>query len=125
MARWEVSDRFHLTPVMLAAAYEFVATLPPFSRWKMPPADQVEFFVTRNPKKFGEYGSGATVAHRIYISDATVGSPAALVPVIAHEMVHLYQAARGKATQSQHNEDFKRLARIVCRRNSYDYKAFV
>ena len=115
----------HLTPDMLAAAYEFVATLPPFDKWGLPSADNVEFMVTRDKTTFGQYGPGATVRHRIYISNATIGSPSRLVETMAHEMLHLRQAVRKTANKAQHNAEFIRLAEQICRLHGYDAKAFV
>jgi len=35
-----------LTPQMCAAVYDCLREFPPFSRWKLPPADEIEFRCT-------------------------------------------------------------------------------
>ena len=43
----------------------------------------------------------------------------------AHEMLHAAQLIKGTATQSQHNAEYRRLARTVCKEMCWDIKAFV
>lgn len=110
---------------MAATAYEFVATTPPFAKWGLPSADEVEFFVTDDKLHFGQYGEGATVRHRIYISNANIGTPAKLIETMAHEMLHMRQAIAKTDTKKEHNAEFVRLAKQVCRLHAYDLKGFL
>jgi len=117
-----------LTPDMVAAVYECLRQFPPFSRWKLPPADEVEFRVSNQRNTMGEYTRYVrTREHIVIVSSLTVGHFATLASVVAHEMVHLKQAI--DKTESKrigvHNVEFHRLAKQVCKIHGWDYKAFM
>ncbi len=125
----------HLTPRLLEATYELVRATPPFNRWRLPPADEVEFRV----KELGHTRSGKILAlHRalyprksirhIISIDPTRRKVALLVEDMAHEMVHLYQRRHldkkvGHCTAA-HGTHFKRLAAQVCRTHGWDVATF-
>jgi len=116
-----------LTPDMLEAAYEFLRTTPPFKSWHLPHADEVTFVVSRH-KKFVGYHRGIRrkiYDHEIGISDVCVGHTNTLLRTLAHEMIHQYQQrARTDTPNTEHNAEFMRLARIVCRYHGWDEKEF-
>ena len=117
-----------LTPNMVAAVYECLRQFPPFSSWKLPPAEEVEFRVNNQPNTMGEYTRYArTVDHIVIVSSLTIGHFATLASVVAHEMVHLKQALdkTEPARAGGHNAEFCRLAKQVCKIHGWDYKAFV
>jgi hypothetical protein len=111
-----------LTPDMLEGAYEFLRTTPPFRRWALPPADEVEFIVGREPRCRGMHANDGT--HRIMISDRNIGHTINLVATMAHEMIHVHQSERWLSTRTEHNADFHRRARLVCRHHGFDPKLF-
>ncbi len=113
---------------MVAAVYECLRQFPPFSRWKLPPADEVEFRVSNQRNTMGEYTRYArTSEHIVMVSSSTIGHFATLANVVAHEMVHLKQAIDKTEPQKVgwHNAEYRRLAKQVCRIHGWDYKAFV
>ncbi|MBI1989542.1 MAG: SprT-like domain-containing protein [Betaproteobacteria bacterium] len=117
-----------LTPDMVAAVYECLRQFPPLSSWKLPPAEEVEFRVNKQPNTMGEYTRYArTVDHIVIVSSLTIGHFATLASVVAHEMVHLKQALdKTEPTRAGgHNAEFRRLAKQVCKIHGWDYKAFV
>lgn len=116
-----------LTTENLPAAYEYLRACEPFRRLGLPEADAVAFRVSGHKDRYGHMrGDVRSPGAEIAISEACVGSSAKLIETMAHEMVHLYQhIARTETSGTQHNADFKRLARAVCREHLFDLKAFV
>ncbi len=113
----------HLTPNILRGAYDFVRTTQPFHRWKLPPGEEVEFRVVAKPDQRGWHTRSLTASshHVIGISRACIGRTDSLIMVMAHEMVHVRQSARGTETSNTvHNAEFRRLARIVCGHHGFD-----
>lgn len=111
-----------LTPAMLEGAYEYLRTTPPFNRWKLPHADDVEFKIGRQPH-YGEYCAGETAEHCITVSSVRVGHSVTLLETMAHEMVHLHLAGTPHA-KSEHGAEFRRLARKISDIHGFDPKRF-
>lgn len=112
-----------LSTETLRAAYDYLATTPPFSRWNMPDSEDVRFRVTRHKDRYGHY-IRVGGKHEIVISASHVGRTEKLIEVMAHEMVHLHQAEACMETPSQHNMAFRRLAAAVCKAHGFDEKVF-
>ncbi len=110
-----------LTPAVLEAAYDFLQATPPFRRWRMPPGVEVTFRVGRRGDELGSYQWDPQAGlHVIGISAKCIGRTESLVMVMAHEMVHLYQRQRGTFTSANHNAEFCRLGKLVCRHHGFD-----
>ena len=107
-----------LTPIILEAAYGFLRDTPPFYRWGLPPEAEVTFRLGKVKWERGYYQWDK--GHIIGISGVCVGWTDALVRTIAHEMIHLYQCVRKTDTRAEHNAEFRRLAKIVCRYHGFD-----
>ncbi len=121
----------HLTPSVLCGAYDFLRTTQPFRRWMLPPMeglptlDGVTFRVMKTRHRQGLYKwDHRKNTHVISVSQGQVSHTRTLIVVMAHEMVHLYQNMRGTDTRAQHNAEFYRLARIVCRCHGFDSAEF-
>lgn len=115
-----------LTKEMLAAAYDFLVTTPPFSRWKLPEAEDVKFSVTRDQRNFAQYKWDGK-QHTIWISSRGVGHSETLLLYLAHEMVHMYLEEMGwesRGTEDTHNAAFEKFAAQVCKHHGFDPKAF-
>jgi hypothetical protein len=115
-----------LTPHHLAACYEFVRALPPFSGYNLPHADTVEFTVNRHPNWCGAYLEGSNGKHEIAISIRCVGHTDTLVRIMSHEMLHLAQVLKGVAPKGDvmHNSDFRRRAERICRIHGWDERLY-
>lgn len=115
-----------LRPDMLAGAYDFLRTTPPFRGWRLPHSDEIEFKVTGDNQEHGHYNRYAgTNHHWIAMSGKTVGHTDTLLMYLAHEMIHLHQAlAKLETRNATHNADFHRRARSVCRWHGWDLKLF-
>lgn len=115
-----------LTPEILRAAYDFLCTTPPFSKWNMPPGEDVKFRVLRGSPHRLDYGEYQFVKrkHVISVMRARTGHTLSLMVLMAHEMVHLYEQETGFATAAQHTKTFLKLAERVCKYHGFDPKAF-
>lgn len=116
-----------LTPEMLAAAYDFLRTTPPFDKWNLPESEEVGFKLSRNRKELGRYQwDGAK--HTITASAIAIGHTATLMRFMAHEMIHLNLEEIGmesrRGGQDTHNGAFRVLAAQVCKVHGFDPKAF-
>jgi hypothetical protein len=120
-------SHLHLTPDILAGAYDYLRVCPPFRRWKLPPSDEIEFIVTQVLKPQACYEKYRHEnRHAISVSNRRIGTSANLIDVMAHEMIHLYQAiTKTETPNTEHNAEFDRLARIVCRHHGFDLKNFI
>lgn len=111
-----------ITPNMMDAAYEFLCTTEPFSKWKMPDIYNLEFEVIRNAQYLGFFIEDPP---KIQISDRCCGHTDTLLRAMAHEMIHAEQWFNGKSNRYNHNADFKRKAKKVCEAHGWDPKLFV
>ena len=111
-----------LTPEGCAAMYDALRAHQPFSRWDLPEADKVEFYVTRDKSVFGTYCYEQ--AHAITVSEVVVGHWSTLSETVAHEMIHLHQSLRKKQTRAEHNTEFRKLALEVCQTFGFDPRCF-
>lgn len=110
-----------LTPSILVAAYEYLRSTPPFHRWKLPEADDVEFHVIRDATIYGDCDL-VDDQHIIRISTGRVGRTQSLIESMAHEIVHVYLDRRG--VKAHHGADFRRCAARICRVHGFDPKTF-
>jgi hypothetical protein len=110
-----------LTPDVLAAAYDFLRSTPPFKGWRLPESDDVGFHVVRDPNMYADFGmeGGCPV---IRVSEAKNGHVATLLATMGHEMCHLRQELIGD--RGHHTAAFKRMAAAVCRAHGFDPKTF-
>jgi hypothetical protein len=110
-----------LHPSHLEAVYDCLRRFPPFRRWKLPPAEEVHFAVTRAKDTMGSYRLRRN-GHHITASSSKVGHFDTLVRLVAHEMIHLAQEVAGVSSPYQHNSDFKRRAALVAKYHGFDPK---
>jgi hypothetical protein len=116
-----------ITPHVLVAAYEYLRTTRPFSGWKLPEADEVEFGVTRHRDRAGDHEVVRRKKHIIRVSAYSVKTTGNLMGVVAHEMIHAYQdgIARNGSRRVEHNKEFYRLAKRVCHYHGWKLEEFV
>jgi hypothetical protein len=117
----------HITPIMVEQAYELLRATPPFNRWKLPEADDVEFRIVKSPNIYGQHALRYT-KHKsdghdvIDISLPNHRYLPTLICTMAHEMVHLKQRMLGY--RDAHGKNFKRMAKSVCHNHGWDEGAF-
>lgn len=113
-----------LTPELCAGLYDALRVSPFFAQYKLPHADEVAFHIIKNPRV-----SATCCWHKgsasIEISENSCGTWHTLSWVVAHEMIHLVQSVRGTdSARSDHNAEFRRIARACCRHFCWDEKNF-
>jgi len=111
----------------LAAAYDYLRTTPPFSRWNLPDSEEIIFSVSKTSRDFGWYRFDGK-RHCINASTGKIGQTNTLMEFMAHEMVHLHLEQTGvesrRGTPYTHNAAFKRFAAQACKAHGFDPKAF-
>lgn len=113
-----------LHPDMLASAYDYLRTTPPFRGWRLPDSDDVIFKVANSNTHFGWYDRKKG-QHTLAVSRKAVGHTVTLMASMAHEAIHLHQAIAGLETPgTQHNANFKKLAKQVCKYHGFDPNEF-
>lgn len=111
-----------LTPHVLEGAYTFLCQAPPFNRWKLPEADEVEFRVSGFSDCYANYGPTADGTPCISVSHRRVGHLRTLIETIAHEMVHLHLDLKG-VRGGEHGREFMRCWCLVAKHLGFDPKA--
>jgi len=111
-----------ITPERCAAIYDALRAFPPYSGWALPESDAIEFHVSKRTDIYGQYHYGAD--HAITVSSSLVGHWGTLTETIAHEMIHLHQSIRNTQGRAEHNREWTRLARQVCRMFGFDERRF-
>lgn len=113
-----------VTPKNMRAAYVLLRQLPPFSRWKLPSADEVRFELVRDPTTAADYV--ALTKHRIRLHPHLHCTLEELLASVAHEMVHMRQQVLGRLPieGDGHNADFMRMAHQVSRALGFKVQGF-
>lgn len=122
MAGLKFKEGLRISPDMLDRAYDYLSASRPFRAWRLPPADEVEFHVTRHADVIGtcqQVGSRWIIS----ISEAKVGTTHLLMQTMAHEMIHVYLQRKG--IRRDHGADFIRCARRVCRSHGFQIREFM
>lgn len=112
---------------MLAAAYEYLRTTPPFCGWKLPHADEVEFSVTKHRDHEGGHTTYCnTNEHIIYVSNYHIKNTPDLMECIGHEMVHMRQdlTKTGAKRRNKHNAAFNKLNARFCKIHGLETEVF-
>jgi hypothetical protein len=116
-----------LTPDTIAAAYEYLRSLPPCLRWNLPEPEDVVFKVSYRTGEFGRYQKVGD-KHVISMSIVAIGHTETLMRYLAHEMIHLHLEITGMESRNgnpnTHNAAFRKFADRVCKIHGFDPKAF-
>lgn len=111
-----------LTQATLRAAYDYLGTTPPFNKWNLPDGEEVHFIVSRDATRmYGFYrcnGKDNGHEHEIGISSQYVAHTNTLIPVMAHEMLHLHQQQTGM--HRNHGRAFRMLWRSIAEVHGFD-----
>lgn len=116
-----------VTPKRLRAVYAMLREMPPFDRWDLPPPGEVRFFVVTKPDQQAGYNRSAKGKHSIGINADMHASILHLIRSTSHELGHMRQDLLGRrpATKDeQHNREFRRLGRLICRDLGLDSENF-
>lgn len=113
---------FKVTEDRIRDAYLYLRTLPPFSRWALPPAGECNFGLLHG-SDHAEYLKDGK--HWIRVNAATHITLMETLRTVAHEMCHLRQQLRnGVMPAEPHNAEFRRLRKSVCAAMGWDLQSF-
>jgi hypothetical protein len=91
----------------------------------MPDADELCFRVSRHADRYGHFEYERLSFPEVAISERLVKTREDLQSTMAHEMIHIYQRQQGiDSKRTQHNRDFRRRKRLVCKELGFDLKTF-
>lgn len=110
-----------ITPLDLLETYEYLSTLAPFNEWSLPGSSALDFVVNRSQQLQGEYD---TDPHTIKISSYFCTTWNDVIETVAHEMVHLACEKKGHYNHADHDPQFRRLARKVCKAFGWKLEEF-
>jgi hypothetical protein len=87
----------------------------PFTKWKMPLPDEVEFIVTPDPEVMGTYllDTGGDYEHTITISSARCGHYYTLLITLCHEAIHMSFHRQKGDKWMQHGKAFRTRCKMV------------
>lgn len=115
-----------LTKEMLAAAYDYLCTTPPFCRWNLPDSEDVKFAVGKQNRKFASYRWNGK-QHEVAMSAGCIGHTITLMEALSHEIIHMHLEETGiesRGSENTHNVAFRKFAAQVCKYHGFDPKAF-
>lgn len=104
---------------MLAHAYDYLCCTPPFSKWNLPPSEEVKFGVIKSKDRQAHYYVTDGI-HHIDLSSRYIGQHATIIATMAHELVHLHMHQACMTTRNEHNAAFHKLADRVCKIHGFD-----
>lgn len=109
---------------MLENLYTLLRSTPPFNRWKLPEADAVGFVVTHSKERCGRFHGNGQEDNAIEISAALHETIPSVAITMAHEMVHLHEALKGRRGDVKHGKFFHHCADLVCKYHKFDRNVF-
>ena len=109
---------FPLTPQLLAHMWDCLREMPPFSKWKLPDSDAIEFRTPARDDIFGQF----VAPNIVTVSASLHGHFDTVFKTLAHEAIHVVQHLNKTDNKNQHNADFARRAKAVCKTFGYDFK---
>lgn len=112
----------HITPDLMEISYQRLCLTPPFKRWRLPHADNVEFHVVGDVKVEGAFCYDTEDARKavIRVSHIFVRTLDKLDAVMAHEICHLRERLLKVRSDVAHGRVFQKLADQVCSYHGFD-----
>lgn len=109
-----------LTPEMLSACYAAVRASVP--RWKLPPASEVKFTVTRHKDRHADYTYDGE--HAIRVSENQHNLALTVLRSVAHEACHLRVQIAKPSQRTEHGNEWKKAAATICKVWGWDVADF-
>jgi hypothetical protein len=104
-----------LTPEVVKNLYASIYCCYPFTKWKMPLPEEIDFVVTSDPETMGTYlyDTGDDYEHTITISSARCGHYYTLLITLCHEAIHCsFHRQKGDKWMS-HGKAFRTRCKMV------------
>ena len=104
-----------LNPEVIKNLYASLYCCYPFTKWKMPLPEEIEFVVTADPETMGTYllDAGGDFEHTITISSARCGHYYTVLTTLAHEMVHMSFCRQQNDRWLHHGKPFRTRCKLV------------
>jgi len=104
-----------LTSEIVKNLYASLYCCYPFTKWKMPLPEEIEFVVTSDPETMGTYlyDTGEDYEHTVTISSARCGHYYTVITTLAHEMIHMSFHRQEGAKWAQHGKPFRTRCKLV------------
>ena len=111
-----------LTPEVIRHAYASLSTLYPFTKWKMPLPEEVEFLIMPDTETMGTYqlDTGGDYEHTITISSARCGHYYTMLTTLSHEMVHMSFHRQKGDKWLHHSKQFRTRCKMVAFEMGFD-----
>ena len=100
-----------ITQESLRNAYDYLASVPPCSRWQLPSSTSVRFKISKARMTCGMYEPDP---HTITVSKVTNSTQTDVLMTLAHEVVHLHAERNGLGGHEEHDKQFWKYAAQVC-----------
>ncbi len=110
-----------LTKDMLRHCYDMLRASPVMAKYKLPPASEIRFRITRHQDRFAHHEVIGNT-HHIAISSSLVGSFATLTMTMAHEQIHIWQDIKGLPRND--GKGFSKEADRICKAHEWDRLIF-
>jgi hypothetical protein len=114
-----------VTPERVASVYAMLREWPPFSGWRLPPAEDVAFHVAKTNRWHAAWWIDPKGVHHVEVSEKKHSHLNSLIASVAHEMIHIRQRiSRTETPNTEHNAAFLQCGKRVCRVLGFDYGQF-
>jgi hypothetical protein len=114
-----------ITPERLGTVYEMLRGWPPFCQWHLPSSSEVTFHVTRTRSPHAAWWIDGD-RHHIQLSERTHSHLPSIIMSMGHEIIHVRQRIAKTETRGvEHNAEFYKLSKRICRIHGFDYGQFV
>jgi len=104
-----------LSPDIVRNLYSSLYCCHPFTKWKMPLPEEIDFVVISDPELMGTYlyDTGDDYEHTITISSARCGHYYTVITTLTHEMIHMSFHRQKGDKWMQHGKPFRTRCKMV------------
>ena len=108
---------------MLAAAYDYLQTTPPYCDWNLPDSDDIVFKVYKHRARCADWGK-VKGKHVVRVSSFHIKRTNSLLETMAHELIHIHEDHNKCAGRGEHSAAFRAWAKEVCAIHGWDEALF-
>ena len=110
-----------LNPAVLRNLYASLACCYPFTKWKMPLPEEINFVVINDSELMGTYlYTDEEFEHTVTVSSARCGHYYTVLTTMAHEMIHMSFYRQKGDKWLQHGKPFRTRCKMVADELGFD-----
>ena len=111
-----------ITPEIVRNLYASLYCCHPFTKWKIPLPEEIDFKVTPDPELMGTYlyDTGEKYEHTVTISSGRCGHYYTMLTTLAHEMIHMSFHSQVGDKWLQHGKPFRTRCKMVANELGFD-----